>query len=146
METINRNMIQKIYALGATDKQLSDIIGVTEQTLNNWKKSDPQFFESIKGWKEDADNKVERSLYQRALGYEYEEVTKEISMRTKKLKITKIVTKKTPASEIACIFWLKNRRPLDWRDKKEVDVKFLTPEQKADSLGKIEEMLRARSN
>ena len=62
---------------GLTDKQMAHNIGVSEQTLNVWKKKYPSLFESLKRGKEVVDREVENALLRRALGYTYEEVTKE---------------------------------------------------------------------
>ena len=48
---------------GFTDKDIAVCLGVTEQTINNWKKAHPDFFESLKDWKDHADGNVERSIY-----------------------------------------------------------------------------------
>lgn len=58
---------------GLTDKQIARNIGITEQTLNNWKKAYPSFFESLKRGKEVIDIEVENALLKRALGYSYSE-------------------------------------------------------------------------
>lgn len=58
---------------GLTDKQIAENIGVTEQTLNVWKKNHPSFFESLKKGKEVVDRQVENALLKRALGYVYNE-------------------------------------------------------------------------
>lgn len=61
------------------------------------------------------DRQVEKSLLQRALGYSYEETSEKYEggvMTERK------VTKKHVASDTtAQIFWLKNRKPEQWRDK-----------------------------
>lgn len=64
---------------GLTDKQIAENIGITEQTLNVWKKSYPSFSESLKRGKEVVDRQVENALLKRALGYTYNE-DKYISM------------------------------------------------------------------
>ena len=106
-------------AKGYTDKQLAKIFGVTEQTINNWKISYPEFFESIKEGKLLADIKVEASLYQRACGYSHPEI--HISNYKGRIKRTEII-KHYPPDTAAAFIWLKNRKPQDWRDKKEVDL------------------------
>lgn len=98
---------------GATDDQLAQVFKVTEQTVNNWKKADPEFFESLKGNKAKADNLVETALFRRATGF----------MRTRET-LDKFGTPVALQEEIApdttaIIFWLKNRRPEEWRDKQE---------------------------
>jgi DNA-binding XRE family transcriptional regulator len=104
------------YALlGATDKQLSDFIGVSERTLNQWKKEYPEFLQSLKKGKEYSDSKVAEKLYSRAIGYEYEEKSTEKSGR--KIVKTTITKKQMAPDSTAAIFWLKNRQPDLWRDK-----------------------------
>lgn len=41
--------------LGATDKEMSDFFGVTEKTFNTWKKQYPEFLQSLKKGKLQAD-------------------------------------------------------------------------------------------
>ena len=112
--------IKKLVLMGASDEDLAEAYNVTFQTVNNWKKDRPSFFESLKGWKEEADTAVERSLYQRACGYQ----TTEIRTAVHEGMITDVqsVPKHFPPDTTACIFWLKNRQPNNWRDKREVDL------------------------
>ena len=103
------------YALlGATDAQLAEFFDVSETTINNWKIDHPEFLESLKIGKEETDNLVEQSLYRRAMGYSCTE-TKVFKLSDDTL-LTKDVIKHYPPSDTAMIFWLKNRRPKDWRD------------------------------
>lgn len=67
------------------------------------------------------DIEVENALYKRAVGYEYQETTIEIDDEGKK-KVKK-TTKQMAPETLAIIFFLKNRKPEDWRDKREVEVK-----------------------
>ena len=50
---------------GLTDKQIAHNIGITEQTLNNWKKRFPSLFEALKRGKEVIDRQVENALLKR---------------------------------------------------------------------------------
>lgn len=61
------------------------------------------------------DRQVEKSLLQRALGYSYEEISEkyEDGVMTER-KVTK---KHVVPDTTAQIFWLKNRKPEQWRDK-----------------------------
>jgi len=98
---------------GLTDKQMAEEMGVTERTINNWKEEHPEFFQSIKKGKSTPDDVVEAALFRKARGFKYQEGEKE-----------RVALPDT----VACIFWLKNRRPNKWRDKHEVeitDVKFI---------------------
>lgn len=103
---------------GLIDKQIAHNIGITEQTLNNWKKRYPSLFESLKRGKEVVDRQVENALLKRALGYTYTETkTEESEQGTKITRTEKEVVPDTTAQ----IFWLKNRKPLEWRDKREIE-------------------------
>lgn len=108
----------KLCLLGATDKDLADFFEVTEQTINNWKREHPSFFESIKKGKVVADMNVGERLYTRAMGYRYKEVTKEKG-KNGKLVVTKEITKEQPPDPASIFFYLKNRKPKQWRDKVE---------------------------
>jgi len=104
----------KLCLLGATDRELADFFKVSEQTLNSWKTQHTEFLESLKVGKEQADQRVERSLYQRALGYSHPDV--HVSNFQGLVTLTPII-KHYPPETTAGIFWLKNRRPEEWRDR-----------------------------
>ena len=110
----------KLCLLGATDKELSEFFSVSEQTLNKWKKDYPEFLESLKKGKNIADANVASRLYNRAIGYN----CKATKFATSNGKITdsKEFIEHYPPDTTAAIFWLKNRQPEKWRDKKEVDA------------------------
>lgn len=105
---------------GATDQEIADAFGVSRKTILRWQKDHDSFAEAIQRGKSGANAKVERSLFKRALGYEYQEVNKTIEMdkdgNTKPAKIT-TVTKSVPADVGAMCFWLKNRAPDEWADR-----------------------------
>ncbi len=102
---------------GWTDKEIAGLFGVSEQTVNTWKKKYPEFLESIKRAKDIGDDAVERSLFQRATGYSVPDV--HISVYQGAATITPIIKHVAP-DVTAQIFWLKNRRPATWRDKQVV--------------------------
>mgnify|MGYP005874636605 FL=1 len=110
----------KLCLLGATDKELAEFFSVSEQTLNKWKKDYPEFLESLKKGKSIADANVASRLYNRAIGYD----CKATKFATSNGKITdsKVFIEHYPPDTTAAIFWLKNRQPEKWRDKKEVDA------------------------
>jgi DNA-binding XRE family transcriptional regulator len=113
----------KLCLLGATDAELGDFFGVKEQTINNWKKDYPEFFESIKKGKQIADSNVADRLYQRALGYEHDDLY--IAQFQGQI-VSKSIKKYYPPDPTAAIFWLKNRQSAKWRDKQEIDFKDTT--------------------
>ena len=105
---------------GLTDEQIADNIGIRRPTLYDWKKKYSDISDALKRGKEVIDRQVENALLKRALGYEYVETTKELTDLG--LTVTKQVTKQVAPDTTAQIFWLKNRKPHEWRDKKETEV------------------------
>lgn len=110
---------EKLCRLGATDAQLADFFQVAISTVSLWKVEHPAFSEAVKLPKEEADAKVEQSLYKRAMGYEHDEV--DIRVIDGKVVETPI-RKFYPPDTAAMIFWLKNRKKVEWRDRIEQSV------------------------
>jgi len=109
------------YALlGVTDEQLATFFNVCVATINNWKKNEPEFLESIKKGKEDADAQVVKSLFKRANGYTIKETRVSSGGENECISTTE---KEIPADTTAAIFWLKNRQKEHWRDKQEIEKK-----------------------
>lgn len=102
--------------LGATDRDVADALGVTTTTINRWKQSKTEFCASLKTGKDPADDRVEMALYQRATGYSYDAV--KIFNHQGEPVIVPYV-EHVPPDTTACIFWLKNRRPDEWRNNPE---------------------------
>ncbi len=100
---------------GLTNEQIAKNIGITTSTFYEWKKKELEFSEALKKGKEVIDFEVENALLKRALGYEYEEETYENGILTKKVK------KQVAPDTTAQIFWLKNRKPNNWKDRVETD-------------------------
>lgn len=107
--------------LGCTDVQLAAALGVSVVTVNNWKRSHPEFLSSLNEGKEMADAKVAQSLYRRALGYQHKAVKIFADPKTGAEKVVDYV-ERYPPDTTAAIFWLKNRKPVEWRDRRETDV------------------------
>ena len=131
---------------GLSEEEIAGSAGITLKTLREWKKKHPEIAAALqKG--EGSEAKVEGSLLRRAVGYRYNEVTRELKKDAEngemRLTVTKIVTKEVQPDTTALMFWLKNRRPELWRDKgvpaengsvgvRIIDDIFETPE---DSVG-----------
>jgi hypothetical protein len=109
---------EKLCALGATDLELADFFGVDVATLYRWKISHPEFCESIKAAKVAADERVERSLYARATGYTHDAVK---LFCYEGAVVEAPYREHVPPDTGACAFWLKNRRPSEWRDRQDVN-------------------------
>lgn len=105
---------------GLTDQQIAGNMGITAKTLYEWKKRHGGICEALKKGKEVIDRQVENALLKRALGYRYEEIKEKqeggaITERT--------VTIKEVAPDVtAQIFWLKNRKSDEWRDRKDMEM------------------------
>uniref|UniRef100_A0A6H1ZFW7 Putative DNA binding, helix-turn-helix domain containing protein n=1 Tax=viral metagenome TaxID=1070528 RepID=A0A6H1ZFW7_9ZZZZ len=126
---------EKLSRRGFIDREIAEILGVSERTVNRWKIKQPEFCQSLNLWKEHADENVERSLYERACGSVHAD-TKAQWVETTDLIDGKLIrggkwvyadmVKHYPPDPTSMIFWLKNRRPETWRDKTEHDVKIRT--------------------
>jgi hypothetical protein len=107
---------------GATDIEIADSLSVSVQTLYNWRAKYPEFLEALKGGKAEADERVVNSLYKRATGFEHDSVK---IFCGKDGDVTQVPFREyIPPDTTAAIFWLKNRRKDEWRDKSEVDLKL----------------------
>lgn len=109
----------KLCALGATDVEIADFFEVDVRTVHRWKGEFEEFCHSLRSGKEVSDERVERSLFARANGYEHDEV--DIRVVSGEIVQTPI-RKYYPPDTTAAIFWLKNRRPDLWRDKVEQTI------------------------
>jgi hypothetical protein len=109
---------RKLCELGATDVELADFFGVTFKTIYTWKHKHKEFRAALKAGKEDADERVVRSLYHRAVGYEQEDT--KVFIRAKE-PVYATYRARIPPDVKAAIFWLKNRRPTEWRERREVE-------------------------
>ena len=109
-------------------------MGINRDTLDQWTKTYPDISDALKRGKAPVDIQVENMLLKRAMGYEYEETTTEIEdVPTgrydndgkpifRQRKFIKKTKKHIVPDTTAQIFWLKNRRPDKWRDRRVEDV------------------------
>jgi len=79
---------------GLTDEQIAHNMGIRRETLWSWRKQFPNIDNALKKTKEVVDRQVENALFKKAC----------------------------EGDTTAMIFWLKNRRPNDWRDKRETQL------------------------
>jgi predicted transcriptional regulator len=106
---------------GLIETQIADNLGIEMSTLSAMKVKYPEFKEALKKGKEVVDYQVENALLKRALGYKYDEVTKELTGNQEdgyEMKVTKIVTKEVAPDVTAQIYWSKNRNPQRWNERK----------------------------
>lgn len=123
---------------GLTDEQMAQKIGIVPSTFYAWMLKYPEISEAVKNGKEPVDIDVEDSMVKLALGH-YVTVKKPMKVRTeKRLKKkdkdgkeyeTGVIVEEhieyvdeqvyIPPNVTAQIFWLKNRKPEQWKDKRE---------------------------
>ncbi len=102
---------------GLTDKEVAKQMHVADSTFREWKKRFPELQEAVQMSKEYADRKVENALFKRALGYDYTET--KVTESTKDGTKVETTTRHMAPDVTAQIFWLKNRKRAEWRDKVE---------------------------
>jgi hypothetical protein len=122
---INYAGLKLLAERGFIDDEYAMCLSIEQSTLDRWKQRDPEFFSSLKDFKEVADRSVEKSLYQRACGW------------------TDPDGKSYPPDPTSMIFWLKNRRRDRWRDKHDHAVEAKIEHSVKDSID-FDEICKAR--
>jgi transposase len=111
------DQIAKLCAMGHTDFEVAAFFDTGTKITTRWKAQYPEIAQAYKAGKDAADERVERSLYSRATGYSFDAV----KIFNDKGAVTKVPYVEHAAPDtVACIFWLKNRRPEAWRDRREI--------------------------
>jgi hypothetical protein len=123
--------VQHLNALGAKETEIADFFGVSVVTVWNWKAKYPEFLKASKLSKEQHDERVERSLREKALGYTAKE-TKVFNINGE-LK-TKTITRHYPPDTTACMFWLQNRQPERWRNVQHIENSHTIEASETDDL------------
>jgi hypothetical protein len=108
--------VRKLCLLGATDIEIADFFGVNRGTVSNWKNTHSDFVEALKVGKDACDNRVERSLFHRAIGYSFDAEKVFPPKGEGREPVIVRYREHVPPDTTACIFWLKNRRQQQWRD------------------------------
>lgn len=117
---------------GLIDEQIARNMGVSVATLYRYKRDFPEIDEALKKGKEVVDLEVENALLRKALGFK-ETVSEPVKVKTVDYENGRKVQEReevvfvekemyVPPDTGAICFWLKNRKPESWRDKKEVDA------------------------
>nr|DAK34242.1 MAG TPA: terminase small subunit [Caudoviricetes sp.] len=100
---------------GLIDEQIAKNMGVAYSTFKDWKKRFPDLSDVLKRSKEVVDREVENALFESAKGFIYEEET---VTNTGEVVTVKKYSKPNVTAQI---FWLKNRKRNEWRDKQEIE-------------------------
>lgn len=111
---------QKLCKLGATDYELAGFFEVDTRTIYRWKNEFPVFCQAVIVGKEAADERVARSLFNRAVGYTFES-EKVFQFQGKIVRAS--ILEHVPPDPGAAFNWLKNRKPEEWRDRSEMTIR-----------------------
>lgn len=72
--TFDRSYIGRVRDmsfLGASEKEIATMFGVSTSTLQRWRKDNPEFKAAWEEGRDEADAKVAAAFYKRAVGYSY---------------------------------------------------------------------------
>lgn len=106
--------------LGATNYELAQEFGVSRDTINQWQVKHSEFSDSLKIGKGEYDDRIKRSLAERAMGYTYDadevHVNKDgdITRYTRKVHV--------PPDTRAAQTWLSARNAKEWAEAKKLEV------------------------
>jgi len=116
LDGVDMDLLEKLYKAGVDDTQVAKIIGVNRTTLWNWRQSNKEFLNTLKDWKDEADLEVEKSLYTSACGFS--KMVKRGAYDKKTHKLNEWEEEHYfPPNPTSMIFWLKNRKPKQWRER-----------------------------
>lgn len=100
--------------LGATNEELAEMFGVSKRTIERWEKAHPDdFCRPIKEGKAEADSNVRQALYHRACGYSHPDT--KFATFEGRITDSEEYEKHYPPDTAACVFWLCNRDPENWK-------------------------------
>lgn len=99
---------------GLTYDQIAQNIGISVNTLLNWRRKNETIREALRINKAIADCHVENAMYKSAIGFYYKE-----QVVTNKGEVVWVEKFERP-NTTAQIFYLKNRKPDVWTDRREI--------------------------
>jgi len=109
---------EALSKLGATEVEIADFFQINVLTIWYWKRRHPEFVNALKLGKDGPDDRVEQSLFHKATGYSFD--SEEIHIIDGEV-VRVPVRKHVPPDTTACIYWTKNRRPDQWRERRNED-------------------------
>src|SRR5215470_6356121 len=101
--------------LGASNETLAERFEVSRRTIDNWIATIPEFGDAVRHGREVADESVIAALYARATGMERKSVK---VVEGEGAPVTTTHTVQALPDVRACMFWLRNRRPEQWRENR----------------------------
>lgn len=115
---------RQMMANGATVCELADHFGVSPASVDLWAACHEEFAAALKVARAQADDRVERSWYNRCVGYTFDSekiVTERSEAGTSVIRVP--VREHVPPDAAACEKWLRNRRPEQWNEKHNIDIR-----------------------
>ena len=106
LEPDNLILLEGWARSGLTEEQIAHNMGISRTSLWDWKKKEPNILNTLKKNKDIVDFEVENALLKNAM----------------------------EGNVTAQIFWLKNRKKLEWREKVEVSAN-------PNEISKVEQLL-----
>lgn len=126
------DQVHRLCVLGVTDEEIAKYFGVCKDTINNWKKEHPKFFDSMQEGKMEADADVAMSTYKSATGGHYVEEEKVVGVEVRNLR------RQIPPDVAAQRMWLFNRRPKEWKNKielkEDINLNVFPPKEVLDTV------------
>lgn len=114
---------------GLTGEQIAHNIGIHRSTFCGWIDKYEDVADAVSRGREVVDVEVENALLRAAMGYRSVEEIEE--MIDGEMVVVRRITKDVPPNATAMVFWLKNRKPDVWRERKDVsmtaDIKAVNP-------------------
>lgn len=112
---------------GATTCELADHFGVSISSVHVWAAVHPEFCAALRIGRSECDDRVEKMLYERAVGYTFDSekifcdsIKHENGSFSK--EITRVPCREHVPPDVGAIrLWLKNRRPEDWHDNRVIE-------------------------
>jgi hypothetical protein len=111
--------VRKLCKIGATEYEVGQMLGVSVMTLWRWRGEHPEFAEAFKLGREAASERVEHSVFHRAVGYTFAS-EKIVTVDKKVVRVP--IKEHIPPDVQAQQFWLTNRRRGEWRNRQEIEV------------------------
>lgn len=115
---------RQMAANGATTCEMADHFGVPPTSIELWAACHEEFAAALKVGRAMADDRVERAWYNRCVGYTYESekiITEKSEAGTSVIHVP--TREHIPPDAAACAAWLRNRRPENWNEKYNLDVR-----------------------
>ena len=112
----------RLCLLGLTNDELATFFGVSIGTIAYWAQHNQAFQEATLEGRQNADSKVARALYHRAIGCTITE--NHITYNEDKQMIIIPVEKQLPPDPFSCIKWLSIRQREKWADIQKTELSY----------------------